>query len=448
MTIEELRDQIRSTARALAQARAAGIAMSEDSTATTQALNDQMDAVARLDSRLTLLNAQLADMEAEQGRVQTLAQISDDDRVSQGADKFRSMGDFFSAIARQRSNPDARLAEYAGIRSAATGQNITVDADGGYLVPPEYSGELLELAKSASVIYPLVRHTPISGNRLIENYVKQDTRGDTTSSLRGRSGVLAYWKNEADQFTGSGIKFGQMDHSLTKLTGMAYATEEMLEDYPALSSIISDGFRDEFAFKIDDAILNGTGSGQPTGILASGNTALVTIAKDSNQAAGTVSVSNILKMWNALPANLRANARWLCNQDVEIALMQLMMTTGTVADGDASLSGTFGRPVFLPAGGLTGSPNSMLLGRELTPVEQCAALGSVGDLVLFAPSEYRWIDKGGMKAQTSIHVRFDYEETAFRFSYRCNGYPLWPNKLAPYKGATVRSPYIALAARS
>lgn len=450
--IEDIKNSIKSTQDALAQARAAGIAMADDDTVTTQALNDQMDKVRRLDSKLGLLNSQLADLEGEQSRAERMIQISDEDQVNQGAGKFRSMGDFFSAVARMRSNPDARLAEYGSIRSAATGQNITTDADGGYLVPPEYSSELLQLAKSASVIYPMVRHTPISGNRLIENYVKQDTRGDTTTSLRGRSGVLAYWKGEAEQYAGSSIKFGQIDTSLTKLTGMAYATEEMLEDYAAMSSIISDSFRDEFSFKIDDGILNGTGAGQPKGILNSGNGALVSIAKDAGQAAGTISVNNILKMYNALPANLRAEAVWLCNQDVEVALMQLIMQTGTVASAGESavegVTGTFGRPVFLPAGGLSGTPNGMLMGRELHPVEQCAALGSLGDLVLFAPSQYRWIDKGGVKAQTSIHVRFDYDETAFKFSYRCNGYPLWPNKIAAYKGSTARSPYIALAARA
>lgn len=459
MKIEDIKNSIRGVQAELEQARAAGIAMADDPNATTQAMTSQMDKVTRLSGKLTLLQAELADQEGLQGQGAAMTQISDDDQVSKGAARFQNMGDFFCSVAHQRSDPDPRLTEYGSIRSAATGQNITTDADGGYLVPPEYSSELLRLAQSESVIYPMVRHTPITGNRLIENYVLQDSRKDKVESasapVHGRSGVLAYWKGEAEQYAASKIRFGQMDTSLTKLTGMAYATEEMLEDYAAMSSIISDSFRDEFAFKIDDGILNGTGSGMPKGILATGSTgngALVTIAQDSGQAAGTISVSNILKMWNALPANLRANAVWLCNQDVEIALMQLAMQTGTVSSGGSSaveeVSGAFSMPVYLPAGGLSASPYGTLLGRELRPVEQCAALGSLGDLVLFAPSTYRWIDKGGVKAQTSIHVRFDYDETAFKFSYRCNGYPMWPNAIEAYKGSTKRSPYVALAARA
>lgn len=452
MKIEDIKNSIRTARTELEQARAAGIAMADDPTATTQALNDQMDKVTRLNSKLTLLTAQLEEMEQTQGAPKNLAQIADDDRVRDGAKAFRSSGDFFSAVARMRSRPDARLVEYASIQSAASGQNLTTDADGGYLVPPDYASELLKFAESASVIYPAVRHTPVSGNRLIENYLKQDTRGDTTSSLRGRSGVLAYWKGEAEQYTASSMKFGQIDTSLVKLTGLTYATDEMLEDLPALGSMIADGFRDEFAFKFDDAILNGTGTGMPKGVLASSNAALVTVAKEANQPAATINVANLLKMYNAFPAALRSNAVWYCNQDVETALMQLTMQTGTVSSGGSEpvegVSGTFGVPVYLPAGGLSGEPYARLLGRPLIPVEQCAALGSAGDLILMDPTAYRWIEKGGIKAQTSIHVRFDYDETAFKFSYRCNGYPLWQNAITAYKGSTSRSPYVALAARA
>lgn len=452
MRIEEIKNNLQSVLQELEEARVTGIAMADDPTSTTQAMAVQMDKVSRLESKRALLQAKLAEAEGQQSDERRMTQAADEDRVQMGAKAFKSSGDFFHAVARQKSSGDTRLAEYASIKSAATGQNLTTDADGGYLVPPEYASELLTFAQSASVIYPSVRHTPVSGNRLIENYVKQDTRGDTTSSLRGRSGVLAYWLAEAAQYTASMMKFGQIDTALTKLTGLAYATDEMLEDLPALGAILADGFRDEFAFKIDDAILNGSGTNMPKGVLNSGNNALVTVAKEAEQAAATVNLANIVKMYNALPASMRSEAVWYCNQDVETALIQMLMQTGTVSsDGESAVekvAGNIGMPIFLPAGGLTDAPNGRLFGIPLHPVEQCAALGSVGDLVLMVPDAYRWIEKGGIKAQTSIHVRFDYDETAFKFTYRCNGYPLWQNKIAAYKGATARSPYVTLAARA
>lgn len=54
------------------------------------------------------------------------------------------------------------------------------------------------------------------------------------------------------------------------------------------------GFSEEFGFKVDDAIINGTGAGMPVGILNS--KALVTVPKEPGQAAGTITVQNIVNM--------------------------------------------------------------------------------------------------------------------------------------------------------
>ena len=53
-----------------------------------------------------------------------------------------------------------------------------------------------------------------------------------------------------------------------------------MDDAAALSSIIQDGFRDEFNFKIQDGIINGSGAGQLLGILNAGS--LVSVTKEGN----------------------------------------------------------------------------------------------------------------------------------------------------------------------
>ncbi len=441
-TIEELRAEVMDAQRNVEELRNKAQAIGPNGEGIADALTAYDNAKAWAD----MLRDQLdAETEASKSRIEANTVKAAIDRVQKGASAFHDAGDFFRAVANNRQRTDARLSEYASIRDQATGQNITTDADGGYLVPPDYASELIKMAQGESVLYPLVAKAPISGNRLIEHYLTGATRAD---GVRG-GGLQAYWKGEADQYTASKATFGEVATDLSKLTGLAYATEEMLQDAPAISSIIAQTFADEFTFKIDDAILNGTGSGMPLGILKTGNggnAALVTIAKESGQAAGTIVMNNILKMWNALPAYLRSEAYWLINQDVEIVLMQMLMAAGTVAAGEASVIS--GVPVYLPMGGLSGQPYSMLLGRPVLPMEQCAAIGSVGDIVLVVPSKYRWIEKGGLNAQTSIHVRFDYDETAFKFTYRAGGRPIWPNPVTAYKGATQRSPYVALAARA
>ena len=370
------------------------------------------------------------------------------DSVKAAAEKFKSVGDFMSCVAQMsRGNIDPRMAEYASIKSAASGQNVTTDSEGGYLVPPDYAEGLLNVAQSESILLPEVQRIPISGNRLIVNELEQTSRADGSRN----GGLVAYWTAEAADYTASKMQYKQSQTDLHKLTGLCYATEEMLEDLPAMSTYISQSFADEFSFKIDDAILNGTGDGMPLGILAQGDTdakknkALVKIAKESGQAAATVVLNNILKMFNAMPARNRANAKWLINQDLEIVLMQLLMETGSIS---GQSTGTFGVPLYVPAGGIASAPNGMLLGRPIVPVEQCSALGTMGDIVLADMSQYRWIDKGGINAETSVHVRFLQDEQAFKFTYRCGGRPIWSNSIAAYKGTTERSPYIALADRA
>jgi HK97 family phage major capsid protein len=358
-----------------------------------------------------------------------------------GESEFRSAGEFFQAVKRK----DPRLAETRD--ATASGHSEAVDADGGYLVQPEYAKGLMTLAEQQSVLLDKVTRTPVTSTRLVFTRLEDLDRADG----KRNGGAMAYWIGEAAQYTASNLKFAQDSVDLFKLTALTFATDELLEDAPALESVINKSFSDEFSFKIDDAILNGTGTGQPSGILtAAKNPALAVVPKESGQAAGTVVFDNILKMWNAMPSGNRQKAVWLISQDIEIQLMKLFLQTGSanVSGGDADTALSFGVPVYMPATGLSSSPYSTLLGRPVIPAEQCAAPGAVGDIVLADLSQYRWIDKGGIRGASSIHVRFDYDETCFKFTYRAGGKPIWPAKLSPYKGATARSPYVALAARA
>ena len=110
--------------------------------------------------------------------------------------------------------------------------------------------------------------------------------------------------------------------------------------------------------------------------------------------------------------------------------------------------GTGGTPAYMPPGGLSASPYGTLFGRPVIAVEYCATLGTLGDIMLVDLNEYLMIDKGGMESASSIHVRFIYDETTFRFVYRVDGQPIWNSALTPFKGTNTQSPYVVLAARA
>lgn len=351
--------------------------------------------------------------------------------------KFKSFGEQLKAVA-QAGTPgglvDNRLI------SGPTGVNESVGSEGGFLVGTDFQSGLLEGLYANGDILRLVPPMTISAssNGVKVHGIDESSRADGARA----GGIQAYWTAEAGQIRDTRPKFKEIKLDLEKLTGMCYLTGESLNDVGFLDSWIQKAFNAEFTFKLEDAIINGTGSGMPLGILNSG--AVVTVPKETSQANGSILQMNILKMWSRLPARSRANAVWLMNADVEPALGSLFLPA-TKADGTENVGGLPSYAVRYTPPGANGQGS--LQGRPLIVTEYNASLGSVGDIVLFDPTQYLAIDKGQTEAATSIHVRFAYDEQAFRFIYRFNGTPLWHKPLTPYKGANTQSPYVVLAAR-
>lgn len=370
------------------------------------------------------------------GRAEKLLAIEPEDRSSEKPEvkptpakdnekRFASFGEQLMAAYRA-AMPGGKVDERLSTR-AASGLNETTPSDGGFLVQQDFVTELLKRTYETGILASKVKKIPIStnANGMKINAIDEDSRAN--GSRWG--GVQTYWEGEADELTASKPKFRQMELSLKKLTGLCYATDELLQDAAALEAVIRQAFAEEFGFKIDDAILSGSGEGEPLGILNSG--AIVTVAKEASQ-TDTITVENLIKMWNRLWSRSRANAVWYINQELEPYLYTLKI-------GD--------KPVYIPAGGLSEKPYGTLFGRPVVPIEQCSAVGEVGDIILADIGQYLLIDKGGVKSASSIHVRFLYDENVFRFIYRVDGKPIWTKPLTPYKGSATVSPFVTLAKR-
>jgi len=161
--------------------------------------------------------------------------------------------------------------------------------------------------------------------------------------------------------------------------------------------------------------------------------ALVSVAKEAAQTADTVVIENIVKMWSRLWSRSRRNAIWTINQQIEPQLY-------TMKIGDT--------PIYVPAGGASAAPYATLLGRPLVPTEFNSQLGDKGDIVLMDLDQYVMIDKGQVKQDVSMHVRFIYDEQTFRFVLRVDGQPIWEAPLTPFKGSDTLSPFVTLDERA
>ena len=346
--------------------------------------------------------------------------------------RWDNMGDMLLAVARAYGptrHIDQRLI------GAAAGMGEGIASEGGFLVQTDFSQELLKEVFDGGKILPRVRRIPISAssNGLKINGINQTSRAD--GSRWG--GVQSYWLNEAGTLSDTRPDFRQIELELKKLIGLCYATDELLQDSAALESVISQAFAEEFTFKIEDAIVNGTGAGQPLGIMSAA--CKVQVSKETGQAATTIVAENVEKMYSRMHARSISNAVWLINQNCWPQLFQLSHAVGTG-----------GVPMFVPGGGLSQAPFGTLLGRPIIPVEYCQSLGTAGDIIFADFSQYLMIDKGSLRSDSSIHVRFLYDESTFRFVYRCDGQPTWASVLTPYKGGSsyTQSPFIYLQTRS
>jgi HK97 family phage major capsid protein len=346
---------------------------------------------------------------------------------------FNSFGEQLMAIVKssaQGAPVDQRLLEVRNATGASEGQ----PTEGGYLVQQDFAAELLRDVYQTGVLAPRCRRIGISGNA---NGIKINGVDETSRADGSRwGGVQGYWAAEAGTVTASQPKFRQIELNLNKLMALYYATDELLQDAGAMEGVLSQAFAEELRFKLDDAIINGDGSGKPLGILNAGCT--VSQAKETGQAADTVLFENIVKMWSRLVASSRANAVWLINQEVEPQLYSMVLSAGTA-----------GVPVYMPAGGISGQPYASIFGRPVVPIEHCQKLGDVGDIILADMSQYILADKGGIQSASSMHVKFAYDEMAFRVTYRVDGQPARASAITPYKATSgnTLSSFVTLAAR-
>lgn len=354
---------------------------------------------------------------------------------------FENIGEQLQAIA-HASHPESRfesvdkrlhfLQERGGNpenEKRASGASEAVASDGGYLVQKDFNDTILEKVYQTGQVASRVTRQAIgpTANGLTYNMVDETSRANGSRF----GGLRAYWTAEAAALTASNPTFAQQTLQLNKLACLFYATEELLMDQVSLAGLVERAVPQEILFKVEDAIMEGSGSGQPLGILNANAT--VSQAKESGQTATTINATNVEKMWSRMWAPSRGTMVWLINQDAEPQLTA--MTSGD-------------HPIYMPPLGLSDTPFSRLYNRPVIATEYNATLGTVGDIMAVDLSQYMLIDKGAVRGDSSMHVRFLYDERAFRWMYRCDGQPMWNSALTPFKGSNTQSPFVTLATRS
>lgn len=343
---------------------------------------------------------------------------------------WASMGEQLQAIAQAMSPHGPRDPR---LMAAASGGSVGEAAGGGFFMQTEYSNALLDKAREESPILGMCRQIPIAeGTESLELNIIDETSRATGSRW---GGVQVYRRAEAETVTASRPKFAKLKIDTSEIMGIAYMTEKLLRNAPAMEAIYGDAFASEFAFKVTDEIIRGGGGDECLGIITATNAAKISQAKETGQAADTVVWNNLSKMHARLPARSKGRYVVLYNGELEPQFDAMTVPAGTAALEPRFLS-------YNQQGVLT------FKGRPMMAVEQCSAPGDEGDIIFADFNEYIISPQGGVNGQSSMHVRFLYSEMTFRWTYTINGRPAVLSAVTPFKGANTLSPFVTLAERA
>jgi HK97 family phage major capsid protein len=347
-----------------------------------------------------------------------------EDNVEQDPTRgFASFGHFASLVGKA-SLGDRRAAGQLQAAAPSTFGNENTGQDGGFAIPPQFSQDIWSLSLGEDSLIPLTSNTEITGNSML--FPKDET------TPWGGTGIQAYWQAEAKAASESKPVLGSDTLSLHKLMVLVPATNELVADGFAIGSYLTENAPSRITYKTNEAILYGDGVGKPLGALKGGG--VVVQAKEGSQASGSLVAANISNMVSRLLVGELKNAIWLGNPDILTPLEGL--TVGNY-------------PIFLPLQSASSSSYGMLKGRPLNLSEHASALGDQGDISLLSLKGYRTITQaGGIQTATSMHLYFDADAMAFRFTYRINGKPILSKPVTPPKSSNTRSHFVTLAARA
>lgn len=179
------------------------------------------------------------------------------------------------------------------------------DANGGYLVPDEWDKRLIDVLTEENIMRTLGTRITTSGEHKINIAATKPA---------------ASWIEEGGALTFGDATFDQKNLDAHKLHVAIKVTEELLYDNAFnLENYIITQFGKAIGNAEEDAFLNGTGTGQPTGLFhaTKGGSYAVQLANT------TIKTDDILNLIYALKRSYRKNASFIMNDATLAELRKL-----------------------------------------------------------------------------------------------------------------------------
>ena len=191
------------------------------------------------------------------------------------------------------------------------------------------NGAIIPEVLSSDIIRKLTELANVAGDISTVNST------GTYKQIHEADKITAGWTDELAQVTASNATFDTIEIGHHKLGALAKISYELINqaDFPIVAEVRTQ-MVDAFAEKLEDAIFNGTGVKQPTGLNTSGTT-------KNLAAASAITADEIIEIFYALKSLYRANATWYMSNATLLAIRKLKDSNGQYLFHEAELTQDF-----------------------------------------------------------------------------------------------------------
>jgi len=295
---------------------------------------------------------------------------------------------------------------------------------GGFLVPVEFLAQLQAVTAENSLVRG--RATIIRMQRRQITLPALDQTGTTAGVPHWFGGIVFHWGEEGEEKDEEDPLFRDVNLVAHKLYGYTRASDELVEDSAiSLADFLAGplGFAGGVAWMEDFAFINGTGAGQPQGVI----TAPATIVVPRLIVGGINYVDLCNMLQNFLPSG---RGVWFYTQSALAALVQM--------NGPAANPSYIWQP-----SAREGVPDT-IFGMPAFRTEKCPLIGAMGDIILGDWRYYLIGDRQNTTIETTKFDRWRYDKTSWRVVHRVDGQPWLSAPLRYQDGVTMVSPFVVL----
>ncbi|MCW1919976.1 phage major capsid protein [Rhodobacter sp. KR11] len=244
---------------------------------------------------------------------------------------------------------------------------VASDPNGGFLAPEEFGNEVLK---------KLIEYSPI---RAYANVIQ--ISASEIKYPRRLTGTAATWVNETDARTASGMTFEQVTITPQELATFTEVSNALLEDnsYNLEGELLND-FAESFGKAEGFALVKGTGTGQPKGLMvASGITEVKTGVAASFPASNPADV--LIAAYHKLPTTYAQRGVWMMNRNTMAVVRTWKDSTGR----------------YLMLDPISANAPTTLLGRPVVEMLDMDDIGAGLFPIIFGDmSGYRIVDRIGL----------------------------------------------------